>query len=140
MAYQIILVTIATLLQNTSILAFRGITINLALIILLPLAFFVKDWRQYFLLVLIAGLFLFIRPINQLPDWPAIALLGILIITYFIKDKLPLRPYFSVLLLLIITTVVINLPHFFLLEVLINVILGMAAYFIFLLIWRRNQN
>jgi hypothetical protein len=107
MAHQIVLVTSVALLQNTGILTFWGITINLVLIILLPLAFFIKDWRQYFLLVIIAGLLLSFQPSL---DWSVISLMGILIIAHLIKDKLPWRPFFSILVLLIIATIVINLP------------------------------
>lgn len=125
MAYQIILITLSALLQNTGAFNFWGVTPNLVLAALVPLAFLIKDWREYFLLVLIAGLLLSIQPFW---NWPVIALVGLLILIRLIKNYLPWQPFFSILLLLILVTIIVDLPVFIPLEIIFNLILGIIIY------------
>lgn len=125
MAYQIVFLVLAALSQISGAFAFWGIIPNFVLIFLLPLSFFVKDWRRYFLLVFIGALLLS----SQITwDWPVIALVGTLIIVYLIKDKLPIRTYFSIPILVAIATVIINLPFFMPLEIIINIILAITSH------------
>lgn len=127
MAYQVMLVTLAALLQNTDVANFLGIKPNFVLIILLPLTFFIKDWRYYLMLVVIAGLLL---SIVSVWDWSAAFFAALLAVAYVLKNFLPWQPFFNNLTLLIAITVAVSFPVFLPVEIILNVILGTMVYYL----------
>ncbi|MFH1759205.1 MAG: hypothetical protein ABH822_01430 [Patescibacteria group bacterium] len=127
MAYQIVLIIIAALLQGTFILEVWGVKPNLVLALLIVLIFSVRDWLAYSLLVIVGVLLL-----KSFPgvDWRALAIIPLALGSYFIKDWLPWRPYFSNIVLIAIATAIFSLPNFFPGEIIYNLILGTIIYFL----------
>lgn len=123
-------------MQNTSAADFLGIKLNLVLIVLSPLVFFVKDWRHYLALVLIAGLLLSAAPIRQLADWPAFFLMIALLVAYGLKNIFPWQSFFNNLILLAAITAAVDFPVFLPLEIILNVVLGTMVYYIFRKKWQ----
>lgn len=99
---QLLLATIAAVLQGVFWLSLGGIKINLVLIVLLALAFLVRDWRDYLLLVFWSGLL--IRS-NDEWDWTASALILIVLLVYLIKKFLPWQPLINYLIFVVVATV-----------------------------------
>jgi hypothetical protein len=99
---QIALIVLVAILQNTRWLSLGGININLVLILVVALAFIVRHWSEYFLLVILAAIFL---KSENFWDWSS----GIFIITSFLvylgRKFSPWRSLVSYPLLALLATV-----------------------------------
>ena len=123
---KIILIVVVALLQSTGLIQILGINLNLALIILVPLIFVTRHWLSYFSLVLLAALLLN----STLGIDKGVLIFSLLLLASFILSKaLPWQSFFSNFIFIIVITIIINLPHFFPLALLFNVILGMVSYY-----------
>ncbi len=133
MATQIILVLLASFLQATGLISVFGIKPNLPLAVLMPLIFWIKDWRWFAVLSLTAA-FIIKLPVGW--EWPTAIFLAVVATSYFIKNILPWQPWFNNLALLAAATALVNLliqglSSFFLLEIILNLIIGVAAFIYF---------
>ena len=123
---KIILIVVVALLQSTGLIQILGINLNLALIILVPLIFVTRHWLSYFSLVLLAALLLN----STLGIDKGVLIFSLLLLASFILSKaLPWQSFFNNFIFIIVITIIINLPHFFPLALLFNVILGMVSYY-----------
>lgn len=123
---KIILIIVVALLQSTGLIQILGINLNLALIILVPLIFVTRHWLSYFSFVLLAALLLN----STLGIDKGVLIFSLLLLASFILSKaLPWQSFFSNFIFIIVITIIINLPHFFPLALLFNVILGMVSYY-----------
>jgi len=124
---QTVLVTMAALLQQTGLIQILGTNLNLALIILVPLIFVMRHWLAYPALVLWGALLLS----SSSGIDKVVLIFSLLLLASFVLSKvLPWQPFFNNLVFIIVITVIINLPHFFLSVLLINIVLGMASYYL----------
>jgi len=123
---KIILIIVVALLQSTGLIQILGINLNLALIILVPLIFVTRHWLSYFSFVLLAALLLN----STLGIDKGVLIFSLLLLASFILSKaLPWQSFFNNFIFIIVITIIINLPHFFPLALLFNVILGMVSYY-----------
>ena len=124
---QTVLVTMAALLQQTGFIQILGTNLNLALIILVPLIFVMRHWLAYPALVLWGALLLS----SSSGIDKAVLIFSLLLLASFVLSKvLPWQSFFNSFVFIIVITVIINLPHFFLSALLINIVLGMASYYL----------
>ena len=125
MAYQIISVIIAAVLQNSGTIVFLGVKPNLVLSAVIPLIFFTNNFWRYFFIVFLPSVLL-----TSIPLWdlPIIIFAVFSAIAYFAKDFLPWQSSFNNIILIIIGTVVINIAQFFPLEILYNVLISTGFY------------
>ena len=124
---QTVLVTMAALLQQTGLIQILGTNLNLALIILVPLIFVMRHWLAYPALVLWGALLLS----SSSGIDKVVLIFSLLLLASFVLSKvLPWQSFFNNFVFIIVITVIINLPHFFLSVLLINIVLGMASYYL----------
>jgi hypothetical protein len=124
---QVVLVMIAVLLQLTGFINILGINLNLALIVLVPLIFVTRHWLAYPALILLAALLL-----TSAPGIDKVTLVfSLLLLASFIFSKIiPWQPFVMNFVFIVIITIIINLPHFFPLALIFNIVLGMTSYYL----------
>ncbi len=124
---QVVLVMIAVLLQLTGFINILGINLNLALIVLVPLIFVTRHWLAYPALILLAALLL-----TSAPGIDKVTLVfSLLLLASFIFSKIiPWQPFVMNFVFIAIITIIINLPHFFPLALIFNIVLGMTSYYL----------
>ncbi len=131
----IILVLLAGLLQNTELISFYSVKVNLVLILLLVLIFFVHDLRYYLILALEGVLLLKVAPGL---DVQTLVLLFLVLAAFYLKKRLVWQPVFSNALLIAVATVLFYALADFnfmiystptlILEIIYNTIGGSALY------------
>lgn len=129
MAAQIILVLAAALFQATDFFSLLGVKPNLALAVLISLAFFVKDWRFYAIIVLAAAFIL--KPVPGW-DWDAAIMPTSVFAAYFIKNFFPWQPWLNNFVLLVGITFILGFSGGALIyELFYNLTLGGVFFYIF---------
>lgn len=98
---QLIVVTLAAVMQSVTWLSLGGVKINIVLITMLALAFLIKDWRWYFFLTIWSALIL------RVGDGWSVVVFGLVAIpltVYLIKRFLPWQSLISYLIFVIVAT------------------------------------
>lgn len=98
---QSILVALFALTQNTTLLSLGGIKINLVLILILSLAFMVRNWAEYLFLVILSSIFL---KVEHGWDWGVIAFILVVLAVYFLKKFLPWQLLINYLFFVFLST------------------------------------
>ena len=127
MGAQIFLVAFASLLQNIAIINIWHIKPHWPLIILIPLMFFVKDYRAYIFLVFLSAIILKPHPVIS---WPIFIFIFIIIATYFLIKIIFWRAWILNLFLIIFIAIIVDLPYFFPIAIIIDLILGMGFFYL----------
>ncbi len=137
LASQIFLAVLFALLQNTNFLSLGGIKINLALILLLALAFIVRNWMEYSCLIILVSILL---KVEAGWDWNVIVFILVILGVYFLKKFLPWQILLNYLFSVFLSTLVLYLLldwHFiqnnfiiFFKELTYNMIFGALLYLI----------
>ncbi len=132
----IILILLAGLLQNTELPSFYGVKINLVLVLLLTLSFFISDPRYYLVLALEGALLLKVSPGL---DAQTIALLLLALSAFYLKKYLAWQPALSNVFLIAAATILFYIPVDFnfviyntpvlILEAIYNTLGGLVLYF-----------
>lgn len=131
----IVAVFLAGLFQNTELVSFYGIKINLVLVLTLAFGIFIEDLWHYLALSLV-GILMLKTALGL--DSQTLALLIILLAAFYFKDHLFGKPIINLVFLIIVGTLLFYLfldPRFLIsgifilfLELIYNVITGLVAY------------
>ena len=134
---QSILILLFALLQNTTHLSLGGIKTNLVLLLILSMAFMVRNWAEYLFLVFLSSIFL---RVEQGWDWSIVSIVLVALAVYFFKKFLPWRLLVSYLFFVFLSTLSFYLIldwHFiqnnfliFFKELIYNLIFGGLLYLI----------
>ncbi len=143
---QIFLVILFALLQNTNLLSLSGIKINLALILILALAFMVRNWIEYLCLIIIASILL---KAEAGWDWSIIIFTLVTLVIYFLKKFLPWQILLNYLFLVFLSTLIFYLLldwHFiqnnfiiFSKELVYNMTFGLLLYLILIRFYNESR-
>lgn len=101
----VILILVAGVLQNTSLLELGGVRPNVALAVLITLTIFINETLSYLVLVLLAGILLRFESGFELVN---LVFAGVALLVFFLHRRLPGRAFLSNLILIALGTLIFH--------------------------------